>query len=98
MNFKQEVAMINTSIGNIEQVVATIPPVNPVVATKFNQEVKAQKIVFTFCDKRFYKSIFVLNELKGEAQRLEDNRFYLKQTRTLVVDNKLYAFRYGSPV
>ena len=60
--------------------------------------IRNEMIAFTFQERRFKKSIFLLNSVTGEAKKFRDDRFDFKATRTVVVKNELYAFKEGCPV
>ena len=40
----------------------------------------------------------LLDGVSGERRMIEDDRFDFNDTRTVVVLNELYAFKYGIPV
>ena len=57
-----------------------------------------EMIAFTFPTGKFKKSIMLLDGVTGEALKFEDDRLEITSTKTVVVKNKLYAFKMGSPV
>ena len=96
---EQEFATAITTTKKIEQAVTEISPDDPVAVRELQHVVKGHPIVFTFSlGAKLTKCIIVLNEMVGEAQKIEHTLLDFTGTLTVLVQKVLYAFKQGGPV
>ena len=96
---EDKIAEQATEIENMEYVVTSIPPKNPVAIREVQHQIQGHRFTFT-CpgSAKFSSTVMWLDEATGEPQKLEDKRLDIKETRIVLVKRKLYAFKFGSPV
>ena len=56
-------------------------------------------MIFTITNyTKFANCIIIMSEMSGEPQKFEDDRLDFYNTKTVLVKNQLYVFKFGRPV
>ena len=95
INFLSDLEVVPLQLINRESYERTIG------RCQYSFHLPKKMIAFTFpiyMSKELDKCIILLDGMTGEVQKFENDRLDFANTHTVVVEKKLYAFKYGNPV